>query len=117
MGIRRRLGFAFAVSVALVLAARAFTAVDQPPSVADQFTDRDVMIPVRDGVRLHARIFTPKAAAGPLPIIMTRTPYGVGNAANNFKTYLKALAGDGYIFVFEDIRGKFQSEGTFRMQR
>ncbi len=116
MGIRRRLGFASAVSVALVLAVRAFTAWGQP-SIADQFTDRDVMIPVRDGVRLHARIFTPKAADGPLPIIMTRTPYGVGNAANNFKTYLKALAGDGYIFVFEDIRGKFQSEGTFVMQR
>ncbi|HWF86294.1 MAG TPA: CocE/NonD family hydrolase, partial [Vicinamibacterales bacterium] len=117
MGIRRRLGFASAVSVALVLTARALTAPHQPPSVADQFTDRDVMIPVRDGVRLHARIFTPKAADGPLPIIMTRTPYGVGNAANNFKTYLKSLAADGYIFVFEDIRGKFQSEGTFVMQR
>jgi hypothetical protein len=117
MRIRRLLGFASAVSVALMLAARAFTAGDQPPSVADQFTDRDVMIPVRDGVRLHARIFTPKAADGPLPIIMTRTPYGVGNAANNFKTYLKTMAADGYIFVFEDIRGKFQSEGTFVMQR
>ncbi len=117
MDIRRRLSFASAVSVALLLAGQAFTAGDQPPSVADQFTDRDVMIPVRDGVRLHARIFTPKAADGPLPIIMTRTPYGVGNAGNNFKTYLKALAGDGYIFVFEDIRGKFQSEGSFVMQR
>ena len=117
MGIRRRPGFAFAVSVALVLAARAFTAVDQRPNAADQFVVRDVMIPARDGVRLHAKIFTPTSAQAPLPIIMTRTPYGVANAANSFKTYLKALADEGYIFVFEDIRGKFESEGTFVMQR
>src|SRR5216683_4054948 len=86
-----------------------------PP--ADGFVVRDVMIPARDGVRLHAKIFTPKQQREPLPIIMTRTPYGVANAAGNFASYFKALAEEGYIFVFEDIRGKFGSEGTFVMQR
>ncbi|MCB1018871.1 MAG: CocE/NonD family hydrolase, partial [Acidobacteria bacterium] len=75
------------------------------------------MIPMRDGVRLHTKIFTPKDHTGPLPFIMLRTPYGVTNPANNFVTYLEALAEDGYIFVFQDIRGKFGSEGTFVMQR
>ena len=86
-----------------------------PP--ADGFVVRDVMIPARDGVRLHAKIFTPKQQREPLPIIMTRTPYGVANAAGNFASYFKALTDEGYIFVFEDILGKFGSEGTFVMQR
>ena len=46
-----------------------------------------------------------------------RTPYGIEGAAGNFVAYLKALADEGYIFVFQDIRGKFGSEGTFVMQR
>ena len=86
-------------------------------SIANRFTVDDVMVPARDGVRLHARIFRPKDQREPLPIIMQRTPYGVGNAQAKFTSYLKALAEDGYIFVFEDIRGKFGSEGTFVMQR
>jgi uncharacterized protein len=100
-----------------LLALAAVSVPVQSPNPADQFVVRDVMIPARDGVRLHAKIFTPKSAQASLPIIMTRTPYGVANAANSFKTYLKALADEGYIFVFEDIRGKFESEGTFVMQR
>jgi putative CocE/NonD family hydrolase len=78
-----------------------------------RFAVRDVMIPMRDGVRLHTKIFTPKAQAGALPIIMKRTPYGVEGAAGNFVSYLKALADDGYVFVFQDLRGKFGSEGTY----
>jgi uncharacterized protein len=112
----RRVGVVSAALVALATLS-ALAALIQPPSTADRFSVRDVMIPARDGVRLHAKIFSPKDAREPLPIIMMRTPYGVANAANNFKTYLKALADEGYIFVFEDIRGKFQSEGTFVMQR
>ena len=75
------------------------------------------MIPTRDGVRLHTRIFIPKNQDGPLPFILLRTPYGTKNAADNFVTYLKDLADDGYIFAFQDLRGKFESEGVFVMQR
>jgi putative CocE/NonD family hydrolase len=89
----------------------------QLPSPADRFLVRDVMIPTRDGVRLHAKIFTPKDQREALPIMMSRTPYGVDDAAGNFRTYMKALADEGYVFVFEDIRGKYGSEGTFVMQR
>src|SRR5205085_1060987 len=83
----------------------------------DRFEVSDVMIPMRDGVRLHTKIFAPKGQREPLPIIMNRTPYGVGGAARRFVTYFKALADDGYVFAFQDIRGKFGSEGTFVMQR
>jgi predicted acyl esterase len=89
----------------------------QDTQTAEPFVIRDVMIPMRDGVRLHTKIFTPAAYAAPLPIIMKRTPYGVEDSAGNFVSYLKALADEGYIFVFQDLRGKFGSEGTFVMQR
>src|SRR5713101_7691442 len=89
----------------------------QDTQIADRFVVRDVMIAMRDGVRLHTKIFTPTGQAAQLPIIMKRTPYGVEGSAGNFVSYLKALADEGYIFVFQDLRGKFGSEGTFVMQR
>ena len=85
--------------------------------VADRFDASDVMIPMRDGVRLHAKIFVPREHDAPLPFIMKRTPYGVDGSAGNLQVYMKDLADDGYIFVFEDIRGRFGSEGHFVMQR
>ncbi|MGD8276650.1 MAG: CocE/NonD family hydrolase, partial [Gemmatimonadota bacterium] len=85
--------------------------------VASRYDVRDVMIPARDGVRLHTKIYTPKSATGPLPFIMKRTPYGVEGAAGNLNGYMREMAEDGYIFVFQDIRGKYGSEGTFVMQR
>ena len=87
------------------------------PNPADAFTVQDVLIPARDGVKLFTRIFTPKNQQGPLPLIFRRTPYGIDGAAGAFTRYYKALADDGYLFVFQDIRGKFKSEGEFVMQR
>jgi len=76
------------------------------------------MIPMRDGVRLNTEIFTPKAAAEPLPIIFNRTPYQADSTSIEAANYnYKELADDGYIFVFQDIRGRYKSEGTFVMQR
>src|SRR5262245_46941033 len=101
----------------LVAAAALVGAAQQPPSPADRFDVGDVMIPARDGVRLHAKIFTPKDQREPLPIVMRRTPYGVEGSASVFTAYMKALADEGYIFVFQDIRGRYLSEGSFVMQR
>jgi hypothetical protein len=89
----------------------------QQPDPAERFTVSDAMIPMRDGVRLHTKIFVPKDQRQPLPFIMKRTPYGIERSAGLFRGYFKALADEGYIFVFQDIRGKFGSEGTFVMQR
>jgi putative CocE/NonD family hydrolase len=104
---------AAAVVAVIVVAAR------QPagPDPAAAFVVRDEMIPMRDGVKLFTKIFTPKDQRGPLPIVFRRTPYGIDGAAGSFVRYYKALADEGYIFVFQDIRGKFKSEGTFVMQR
>src|SRR5262245_61115081 len=78
----------------------------------------NAMIPMRDGVRLNTDLYTPRGVAGPLPVILLRTPYGVSDAGQPLLTgYLKQLARDGYVFAFQDIRGRFKSEGQFVMQR
>ena len=78
----------------------------------------EMMIPVRDGVHLHTVIFTPKDQQEPLPFVMLRTPYGVDNTVPPDKSaYLEDMAKDRYIFVFQDIRGRYKSEGIFEMQR
>jgi putative CocE/NonD family hydrolase len=106
------------LALSFVVVAWASTgARSQQPTPADRFVVSDQMIPMRDGVRLHAKIFVPKEQREALPIIMKRTPYGVEGSAGNFNSYMKALADEGYIFVFQDIRGKYGSEGTFVMQR
>jgi uncharacterized protein len=88
-------------------------------SKPDIFNRQEVMIPMRDGVRLQTVIFTPKQSAGPLPILMTRTPYGVPDSERPMVdpgNYDELIA-DGYVFVFQNLRGRFKSEGTFVMQR
>jgi len=68
----------------------------------------EAMIPMRDGVHLHTEIFRLKKARGPLPFLIVRTPYGSGY--HPFVT-------DPYIFVSQDIRGRYKSEGQFVMLR
>jgi len=74
------------------------------------------MIPVRDGVRLQTAILTPVDQHGPLPILFRRTPYGVPDEApKQMPSSMKELAQDGYIFVIQNLRGRFKSEGVFNL--
>ncbi|MDX2029851.1 MAG: CocE/NonD family hydrolase [Blastocatellia bacterium] len=89
-----------------------------PQPAPIEFERVEVMVPMRDGVKLHTLVFTPKQMTEPLPILMTRTPYGI----NGFNSQRVAganshLLADGYIFAFQDIRGLNGSEGQFRMNR
>lgn len=84
----------------------------------DHYNRREVMIPVRDGIRLHTVIFTPKNQTEALPFLLYRTPYGVNSKISPEKDiYVKDMADEGYIFVYQDIRGRYLSEGTFEMLR
>lgn len=84
----------------------------------DKYYKQDVMIPMRDGVKLHAVIFTPKKQTEKLPFLMERTPYGIDRYPSPERmTYVKDMAEDGYIFVYEDIRGRYKSEGKYEMSR
>src|SRR5579864_2849158 len=74
------------------------------------------MVPVRDGVHLQTVIMAPTDAPGPLPILFQRSPYGVpSKVPDPFPLGLRELAQDGHIFVFQNIRGRFKSEGTFSL--
>ena len=85
----------------------------------EYFNFQEIMIPMRDGVRLQTVLRTPKNATGPLPILLVRTPYGVPENANSLteSALFDDLIADGYVFVTQNIRGRFKSEGTFVMQR
>jgi putative CocE/NonD family hydrolase len=106
----------------LALTAAAAHAQETPTDYTPLYTKREVMVPMRDGVRLHTTIYAPRDTATQHPILMTRTPYGSnpygadrfwGAFRNSyipaFRNYLRA----GYIFVVQDVRGRWMSEGTF----
>jgi uncharacterized protein len=89
---------------------------------------RDVMIPMRDGVRLHAVILAPKGANN-APILLTRTPYNateltshapsahLGPVLQGYDNATDVIVEGGYIRVIEDVRGKYGSEGDYVMNR
>jgi len=78
----------------------------------------EVMIPVRDGIKLHAVILKPADIAGPLPFLIERTPYGADVMTRAVLSASRPeLARAGYIYVAEDIRGRYKSEGEFVMSR
>ena len=85
-----------------------------PPKPIFKF--EEVMIPVRDGVHLQTVILSPVDQHGPLPILFRRTPYGVPDKAlEQMPPSMKELAQDGYIFVIQNLRGRFKSEGVFNL--
>lgn len=84
------------------------------------YNKQEIMIPMRDGVRLYTVIFTPKEKTAPLPFLITRTPYSasVGDSFDMLKSRsMGELAREGYIFVYQDIRGKYKSEGKMQIHQ
>jgi uncharacterized protein len=97
-----------------------FAADQKPRDYAELFDKTEVMIPTRDGVKLHTEIYVPKHVSEPLPILLERTPYGISDPGEGFSRMLARyddLMSDGYIFVFQDIRGRYGSQGKFVMLR
>jgi uncharacterized protein len=107
--------------IAIIVLTPTFHATQQVPAdLASVFDKSDVMIPMRDGVKLHTEIYTPKNVGEPLPILMDRTPYGVSSSDMGVSRMIyryQDMVPDGYIFVFQDIRGRYGSEGKFLMLR
>jgi uncharacterized protein len=86
--------------------------------VFHDYVRTEAMIPMRDGVMLHVVIFKPSDMATPLPILLERTPYGVEDESReSLFSRRPELARDGYIFVGQDIRGRYKSQGRFIMMR
>ena len=105
----------FLIFLSCVISLPAQQTPSQAPSKA-LFKLQEVMIPVRDGVHLQTVILTPVDQQGPLPILFRRTPYGVPEAPpDQMPLSMKELAADGYIFVIQNLRGRFKSEGVFNL--
>jgi len=82
------------------------------------YSRTEAMIPMRDGVKLYTQVDAPSHSTEPLPLLILRTPYGLGDLkADQVATALPELSEDGYIIVRQDIRGRFKSEGQFVMLR
>jgi len=96
----------------------AFAVVANAQVKPSDYTRTEAMIPMRDGVRLYTQIDSPTTSTERLPILLLRTPYGLGNlTAEQVATALSELSEAGYIIVRQDIRGRFKSEGEFVMLR
>jgi len=85
--------------------------------IRENYTKREVYIPMRDGVRLFTAIYEPKDKSQKYPILLNRTPYSVAPyGPDKFKELLgpnELFAREGYIFVYQDVRGRWMSEGEF----
>ncbi len=112
-----------AASAVLTLPVRASTlaAPQGAEWVAEHYDKREVMIPMRDGVRLSTAIYAPKGRDAEVPILLRRTPYGrkpYGDGVYPEKLGPSELfAEKGYVFVVQDVRGCYLSEGEFENMR
>ncbi len=100
----------------------------EPVTASFDHIRRDVMIPMRDGVKLHTVILVPKGAKG-APILLTRTPYNatdltrhapsshLGPILSGYDNATDVIVEGGYIRVVQDVRGKYDSEGDYVMNR
>ena len=95
------------------------------PETRYDYVKREVMIPMRDGIRLHTVMVIPKAVKD-APMVLTRTPYNASKrAARNESPHMLALlpladevfVAGGYIRVYQDVRGKYGSEGEYVMTK
>ena len=111
----------FRLVVLLAIAVRASAADDEERKqlayTRAHYTKYEYRIPMRDGVRLFATAYVPKEASEKYPILMQRTPYSVAPyGSDNYRVRLgpsEAAEKEGFIFVYQDVRGRYMSEGTF----
>jgi hypothetical protein len=130
-------GLIATIFVAVFLLVSTSTAQTLPSETPEKFTPtndgfeyvrREVMIPMRDGVKLHTVIIVPKGAKG-APILLTRTPYNateltshaasshLGPILTGYDNATEVIVEGGYIRVVSDVRGKYGSEGDYVMNR
>jgi len=110
--------FVFVLLFAAVAPAVLFRAMAQDSVyVKEHYNKSEIYITMRDGVRLFTSVYAPKDTTRPYPIILNRTPYSVGpyglGATRNRMVPSMNEVREGFIFVYQDVRGKYLSEGTF----
>jgi len=115
---QRNYAFVLAGLCLIFAIAAAQTKPESPEfDVREHYTKYEFRIPMRDGVRLFTSVYVPKDTSRSYPFLIDRTPYSVGPyGVDQYRKELgPAVEFDkaGYIFVFQDVRGRYMSEGTF----
>src|SRR5580698_9161334 len=110
------------LSICFLVSAVGLKAQESPQKgESKEYARSEAMIPMRDGAKLHVVILRPvgsESTGEPLPFLMERTPYGTDYSTSKSVNMSKPeLAASGYIFVYQDIRGRYKSEGQFVMNR
>lgn len=110
-----------ALGIGLLLWIAAPLIPGQDFDIKANYTKSEYMISMRDGVKLYTQVYEPLDKSQEYPILLFRTPYSVGYyEANRFRPVLgpnRTYAKEGFIFVYQDVRGKFKSEGEFTVMR
>ena len=107
--------------LALIVAFALAAAIPLQPQGLEQvkarYTKQEIYVPMRDGVRLFTSIYTPKDRSTAYPIMLSRTPYSVAPyGSDQYRSGVgpsPLFAAEGYIFVYQDVRGRWMSEGAF----
>jgi len=90
-------------------------------NIKSNYLKAEHMIPMRDGVKLYTQVYTPRDKSQEYPIMLFRTPYAIGYYQKNaYRETLgpnNSFAKETFIFVYQDVRGKFKSEGDFTVMR
>src|SRR5712692_1800136 len=107
--------------ICLLIASAALLAAQGLEYIKANYTKYEYRIAMRDGVKLFTSVYTPKDPSQAWPILLDRTPYSVAPyGVDNYKTSIgpsEFLAKDKYIFVYQDVRGRYMSEGEFADMR
>ena len=108
----------------ILLISLLFSSVYAQTDTISSYARKTYMIPMRDGIKLFTVVLAPTQHISPCPFLIQRTPYGSDfpwpeDSALPVRLMgpFQPMAKEGYIFVFQDMRGKFKSEGTFEMTR
>ena len=112
-----------ALPLVLVVAAPVRADIPENPGqyIRQHYVKKNYRIPMRDGVHLYTIVYSPKDTSAAYPMLMTRTPYGIHPyEEDKFRTNLGPnphFLMEQYIFVYQDVRGRYMSEGTFENVR
>ncbi len=109
---------AFALALVLLPASLKSQNID---NVRSRYTKYEYLVPMRDGVRLFTSVYVPKDTAQSYPFLLTRTPYSVAPyGVDQYRASLgpsEHFEKEGFIFVYQDARGRYMSEGDFQQVR
>jgi putative CocE/NonD family hydrolase len=111
----------FFLITVLILFFASLTWSGKESGLENDYIKSEHMIPMRDGVKLYTQVYAPKDQSQKYPIMLFRTPYSIGDYGPEFNRRTlgpnNLYAAEGFIFVYQDVRGKFQSEGEFIVMR